>query len=78
MDSEPKVNRYEQRLNHVLDYIEANFDRGRSLEHLADISEFSPFHFHRLFKAYTGEPPHTFVWRLRLQQAVQMLERRPK
>lgn len=38
--------RYEQRLNDVLDHIEANFDQGLSLETLAGIASFSPFHFH--------------------------------
>ena len=45
---------YEQRLNDVLDVIERGYDQRLSLEHLADLAHFSPFHFHRIFKAYVG------------------------
>lgn len=69
---------YEQRLNDVLDYIERTFDASLSLEHLAEVAHFSPFHFHRLFRAYVGETPHAFVRRLRLQKALTLMERRPK
>ncbi|AIE83691.1 helix-turn-helix domain-containing protein [Fimbriimonas ginsengisoli] len=65
---------YEQRLNDVLDYVEQNFDSPLPLERLADIAHFSPFHFHRLFKAYVGEAPHTFLRRLRLQKAIGLME----
>jgi len=66
---------YEKRLNLVLDHIEANYDRPLSLTQLADLAHFSPYHFHRLFRAYTGEPPHVFVRRLRLQKAMTLMER---
>ncbi len=78
MNDGDSVTHYEQRLNQVLDYIEANFDRDLPLACLADISHFSPYHFHRLFKAYTGEAPHAFVRRLRLQKALGLMERRPR
>jgi len=71
------VETYEQRLNGVIDYIEANFDGNLPLERLSDVACFSPFHFHRLFRAYVGETPHVFVRRLRLQKALLVMERRP-
>jgi len=74
MDHGQSLQNYEQRLNLVLDHIERNFDRSLSLEHLADLAHFSPFHFHRLFKAYVGETPHIFVRRLRLQKALATME----
>jgi len=78
MDDGRSLECYEQRLNDVLDYIEKGFDRPLSLEHLADVAQFSPFHFHRLFRAYVGETPHVFVRRLRLQKAMASMERRPR
>ena len=68
---------YEQRLNDVLDVIERGYDQRLSLEQLADLAHFSPFHFHRIFKAYVGETPNVFVRRLRLQKALALMERRP-
>lgn len=77
----PKTNslhQYEQRLNTVIDYIEVSFDQPLPLARLSDVAHFSPFHFHRLFKAYVGETPHAFVRRLRLQKALALMERRPR
>ena len=78
MNELQSLENYEQRLNDVIDYIEKNFDGSLSLEHLADVAHFSKFHFHRLFKAYTGETPNVFVRRLRLQKALVVIERKPK
>jgi len=43
------------------------------LEALAAIAHQSPFHFHRLYRALTGETPGRTVARLRLLQALQLL-----
>jgi len=66
---------YERRLNIVLDYVEANYDKSLPLDHLSSVAHFSQFHFHRLFKAYVGETPNQFVRRLRLQKALTRMER---
>ncbi|MBI1335254.1 MAG: helix-turn-helix domain-containing protein [Armatimonadetes bacterium] len=65
---------YERRLNAVIDHIESHFDQALPLETLADLAHFSPFHFHRIFKEYTGETPSVFVRRLRLQKALTQME----
>jgi len=74
MDEQRSLQDYERRLNGVLDYIEQSFDGPLPLELLADLAHFSPFHFHRLFKAYVGETPSVFVRRLRLQKAMGLME----
>jgi AraC family transcriptional regulator len=74
VDEGNSLAQYERRLNGVLDHIEANFDRALPLERVADIAQFSAFHFLRLFKAYVGETPHTFLRRLRLQKALGLME----
>jgi AraC-like DNA-binding protein len=45
---------YERRINRVVDYVSRNLDEALSLEKLAHVAAFSPFHFHRVFKAHTG------------------------
>lgn len=40
-----------------------------SIAQLAELANFSDFHFHRLFKAYTGETPAELARRLRLERA---------
>ena len=44
-----------RRVNAVIDYIEAHLDEDLSLENLAAVAHFSPFHFHRIFTGYVGE-----------------------
>jgi AraC family transcriptional regulator len=57
----------------VLVYIEAHLDEPLLLEHLAQVARVSPFHFHRLFRAYTGETCMGYIQRLRLQRAEEKL-----
>jgi AraC family transcriptional regulator len=46
---------YGQRLNRVLDYIDRHLGEPLNLAALAEVTHFSPFHFHRLFKRWLGE-----------------------
>jgi AraC family transcriptional regulator len=61
------------RLRAVVEFIEAHFDAGPSLEHLAAVARLSPYHFARQFKAATGLPPHQFVLARRVERAKQLL-----
>lgn len=56
-------------LETVLHYIHLNFDQNLSLNILAEQANYSPFHFHRLFKEQTGEAPKQYILRLRLEKA---------
>lgn len=64
---------YLRRINMVVDYIEAHLDEGHTLEKLSRVACFSPFHFHRIFRAFTGETINNYVKRIRLQAAASML-----
>ena len=68
---------YENRVNRVIDYIQAHRAEPLSLESLAQVAAFSPFHFHRVFKSITGENLREFVQRVRLEWAGSMLSQRP-
>src|SRR5262245_4237795 len=46
---------YRQRLLRVQLFIQNNLDEDLSLERLAKIAHFSPYHFHRTFRALLGE-----------------------
>jgi AraC family transcriptional regulator len=67
---------YEQRVNRVIDHVQAHLAGDLSLERLARVAAFSPFHFHRIFRAITGETLSTFVQRLRLERAALALVHR--
>lgn len=64
---------YERRIGRVLDYIRDHLDEDLSLSTLAGVANFSPYHFHRVFRAMVGEPVGTFVRRLRILTAAQKL-----
>ncbi|MCP4150186.1 MAG: helix-turn-helix transcriptional regulator, partial [bacterium] len=42
---------YLARINRVIDFIENNIYNDLSLEKLAEVADFSRFHFHRIFNA---------------------------
>lgn len=64
---------YAARINRVVDHVQAHLDEPLNLEKLAHLACFSPFHFHRIFQAWTGETLQVFVHRLRLERAAQRL-----
>ena len=65
---------YQERILRVMFYIERHLDDELSLDHLAGVACFSPFHFHRVFRGMTGEPVKEYVRRLRLERAAAQLK----
>ncbi len=68
---------YLRRINRVLDYIQGNLGGDLGLERLAEEAAFSPFHFHRIFHAMTGETVAACIRRLRLQRGAHRLRYHP-
>jgi AraC family transcriptional regulator len=66
-------NEYERRMNRVLDHIDRHLDAQLDLPALADIANFSRYHFHRLFAAWMGETLGDYVRRRRLETAAHKL-----
>lgn len=64
---------YRQKINTVLAYIQVHLHEPLHLEELACVACLSPFHFHRIFSAFTGESLHQHIKRLRLEQAAAQL-----
>jgi AraC family transcriptional regulator len=58
------------RLRRVLDYIAANIEDDISLEDLAGIAGYSPFHFARKFTLAMRISPHRYISRIRLENAM--------
>jgi AraC family transcriptional regulator len=63
-----------RQLQRVVDRIQDQPGQELTLEVLAQQAGFSPFHFARLFRQTTGESPHQFVLRQRLDRARHLLE----
>lgn len=76
---EPRLrDEYTARINRVLDYIDNHIDQSLSLETLARVASFSPYHFHRIFGALMGETLGRYIQRLRVEKAASMLVLNPK
>ena len=71
-------NLYFQRINMVIDHVRSHLNDDLSLDALAKVAGFSPFHFHRIFKSITEETISDMVMRLRLERAAALLRATPK
>jgi AraC family transcriptional regulator len=60
---------YRNRILRVQLHIEEHLDEELVLEKLARLAHFSPYHFHRVFRALVGETVGEHVRRLRLERA---------
>jgi len=64
---------YKKRMAQVLDHILKNLNKEISLHELAQIANYSPFHFQKLFKQMMGESPKQYVLKLRIETALHLL-----
>ncbi|HEY4298883.1 MAG TPA: AraC family transcriptional regulator, partial [Paraburkholderia sp.] len=62
-----------RRIRRVTDYIRADLAADLTIDELAGQAGLSSFHFARVFRRETGETPHQFVTRLRLEEAARLL-----
>lgn len=69
---------YWARIDRVMNYVAEHIDEPLPLHTLARVSNFSPFHFHRIFRALTGETLNDYVKRQRLERAVSLRKYAPR
>ena len=67
------VHDYHRRIARVIEAILADPAAPHTVQSLAAVAHLSPFHFHRIYRALTGEGVFETVQRLRLAQAAQRL-----
>jgi AraC family transcriptional regulator len=65
---------YRERINRVIKAIIRNPDGEWSTESLAGLAGISAFHFHRIFRALTGETMFAFVQRRKLLRALELID----
>lgn len=63
-----------QQVRRVTDFVRAHLSQDLDLDALARQTGFSLYHFARLFRQTTGESPHQFVLRQRIERAQYLLE----
>jgi AraC family transcriptional regulator len=67
-------NDFPDRIERIVAYLNQQVEATHSLQDLARIADISPFHFHRVYRAVTGETPFGTVRRLRMLRALVMLK----
>jgi AraC family transcriptional regulator len=61
------------KLQRTTAYIQAHLEHTLSLVELAAVTQTSPTHFAHLFKQATGQTPHQYVIRCRMERAKPLL-----
>ncbi len=64
---------YLKRINLLTEHINAHLAEELDLSSLAEMCMFSPYHFHRITKAFLGEPLGAHINRLRVESAARSL-----
>jgi len=64
---------YRQKVEKVMNFILHHPEGNLSLEALADLVNYSPFHFQKIFKQVVGESPKQYVIKMRLETAAHYL-----
>lgn len=67
--NETRTTAYHERFVMVCDYITRHLDEPLTLELLSRIACCSPYHFHRQFSAFSGQPLYRYIQWLRLRHA---------
>ncbi len=58
---------YKKRIVKAIQYIDDHLDTDLSLQIIAEVGAYSPFHFHRIFKLVTGETVQQYISRKRIE-----------
>lgn len=69
---------YTARVNRAIDHVMRHLGEPLRLEAVAAAAGLSPFHFHRIFKAFAGETLNDFVKRHRLERALRLMSHAPR
>lgn len=74
MPKEETLSYYESKIKNVLLYVQNNLDKDLNVKTLAEKSNISFFHFHRIIRACLGVPLGSYINRLRLDTAAKLIK----
>ncbi len=67
------IEEYQRKMNILVEYVNNHLSETIDLDMLAEMSGFSPWHFHRIAKAFLGENIGAFIVRMRVETAARLL-----
>jgi AraC family transcriptional regulator len=62
-----------KRIESVQDFIFKNLTNDIPLKKLAEVANYSPFHFQKLFKLFIGESPKQYIMKLRIEASAHLI-----
>lgn len=62
------------RISRAREYLAAHYHRNVTLDELAGVAEFSPYHFLRVFRNAIGLTPHVYLTQIRIEAAKRLLQ----
>ncbi|MTI80492.1 MAG: helix-turn-helix transcriptional regulator [Firmicutes bacterium] len=65
-------------INTAISFLVENYQRNITLDEIAKLVNYSPYHFIRIFKAETGKTPLEFFQEIKIEKAKELLKRRKK
>ncbi|TMC30063.1 MAG: AraC family transcriptional regulator [Chloroflexi bacterium] len=78
MPAQDSRSEYARRMHRVLEHIDRHLDERLELESLAQVANFSSFHFHRLFAAWMDETLGEYLRRRRIEVGALRLVTQPR
>ncbi len=66
-------NNFSHKVDRIVEYLNRHMNSTPSLQDLAEVARLSPYHFHRVYRAMTGETPMATLRRIRIARALAML-----
>lgn len=60
---------HKKRIIKAIRYIDNHLDADLSLENIAEVAMYSPFHFHRIFRLITGETLQNYIIRKKIEKS---------
>lgn len=78
MKKEASIKDYYFRINKSIDFIKSNLQDDLSLEQVARQSNFSKYHFHRIFRSITGIALNEFIIQARIERSIFFLTHQPE
>lgn len=69
-----KSQQHRTEINKVVSYIEQNYKKKITLDHLVKVAHVSKYHFSRVFKSHMGLSPYEYLIHFRINKAKELLK----
>jgi AraC family transcriptional regulator len=72
--TDPKEYRDGNSIKKAIDFLTDNYQSAITLQEVAEVTNYSPYHFLRLFKTHTGKTPFEYLLDIKIEKAKSLLQ----